>query len=218
MRLARRFALLLLLAGIAAAASGEWEKIDEKDGIQVYRMEKEGSPLVAFKGVTVMEAPLEKILWVLADNEHKTEWIDLCSESTVLEQRSPHDFIVYQRYTLPWYLDDRDYVYRGKAVRQADGTVRLDLASCEHADAPDTVGVRARLIGSCYLLTPINERRTRLEVEIHTDPRGMVPDWLVNLVQKEWPLKTLKGVRDQVKKPYCKTYPLPPLEQAAGKK
>lgn len=203
-------ALVLLLPTIPAGAGESWEHVSREDGVEVYRKEAANSPLVAFRGVTVMEAPLERILWVLADNEHRTEWIDLCAESRVLEQVSPYESVIYQRYALPWYLTDRDYVYRAKAVRDADGTVRLSLASCEHPGAPETVGIRAQLIESSYVLTPLGAQRTRVSVEIHTDPKGLVPDWLVNVVQKSWPLKTLQGIRGQLRRPYVGTYPLPP--------
>jgi hypothetical protein len=207
---------LVLLLPVAASAvdavEARWEHIDRQDGIEVYKKETSDSPLVAFKGVAVVEAPLDKVLWVLVDNEHKTEWVDMCSESRVLEQVSPFEFVVYQRFSLPWYLSDRDYVYRGRAVREADGTVRVLLASCRRPDAPETVGVRGELIDSCYVLTPLGPGRTRVSVEIHTDPKGMVPDWLVNLVQRDWPLKTLRGIREQVHKASCGDYPLPPVE------
>lgn len=214
-RLASLAAALVLVPSLAGADPG-WEHVDRQDGIEVYRMERPGSSLLAFKGVTVIEAPLAKVLWVLADNDHRTEWVDLCTESRVLEQVSDTECVIYQRYSLPWYLSDRDYVYRARAVRDPDGTVRLLLASCEHPDAPETVGVRARLIEGTYVLTPLGERRTRVAVEIHTDPMGMVPDWMVNLVQKSWPVKTLQGIRRQVRQPYVKEHPLPPVSTPAA--
>lgn len=198
-----------------APAEPAWESVESHGGIEVLRRDLPDSPIVAFKGVTVLEAPLEKLLWVLVDNEHKTEWVDMCSESRVVERVNAHEFVIYQRFSLPWYLTDRDYVYRGRAVREADGTVRLHLASVDHPDAPETVGVRGQLVASCYVLTPLGPNRTRVEVEIQTDPCGMVPDWLVNIVQKEWPRKTLRGISQQVRQDYCGRYPLPAAAPAA---
>lgn len=213
MRSIRRFVLLSALLVLPAVHGNEpacWEHVTRDDGVEVYRKEVPDSPLVAFKGVTEVEAPLEKVLWVLADNDHRTEWVDLCAESRVLEQVSPFESVIYQRYSLPWYLTDRDYVYRAKATRGADGTVTLVLSSCDHADAPETIGIRAQLIESSYVLTPLGADRTRIAVEIHTDPKGMVPDWLVNLVQKSWPVKTLQGIRKQVAQDHVGSYALPP--------
>ncbi|MCW8141125.1 MAG: hypothetical protein KIT58_19670 [Planctomycetota bacterium] len=199
-----------LMGPAVAAGEGRWEHIAREQGVDVYRRAVSGSDLVAFKGVAEVEAPLTRVLWVLADNDRRTEWIDLCAESRVLERVSDHESVIYQRYALPWYLSDRDYVFRARAALEADGVVRLRMVSVEHPAAPPTVGVRARRLESTYVLTPLGERRTRVEVEIHTDPCGLVPDWLVNVVQKRWPLATLQGIRRQVRRPDAGEHPLPP--------
>lgn len=197
---------------VAHAADATWEKIDDDAGIVVSRREVEGSPLVAFKGVAEVNASVEKILWVLVDNDHRKEWVDRLLVSSRLEELSPHEFIVYQVFDVPAVMSKRDFVYKGKAVLKPDtGQVVLDMHSVKHRQAPKTVGVRAKLINSRYVLTPTgNGSKTRVEVEIHTDPKGWVPKWIVNLIQKSWPMKTLKAIRKQVDKPFVKDYPLPP--------
>ncbi len=209
----RRFAGLalgvVLLAVAPALAAGGWEKIDEEDGIKVYKKDVAGSSVVAFRGEATVDAPLEKVLWVLADNDHRTEWVDRLVESIVLEKKGPFDYVVYQHFSAPFPVSDRDYVYRGRATRDARGIVTLDLHSVEHPKAPPTVGVRADLIHSRYLLTPKGDK-TFVVVEIHMDPRGAIPTFVVNLVQKSWPKKTLRGLMAQVKKPFVGRVELPP--------
>ena len=77
----------------------------------------------------------------------------------------------------------------------ASGAVELVMTSCEHPKAPPTVGVRADLMRSAYRLEPLGAGKTRFSVEIHTDPKGSIPTWLVNMLQKSWPLETLSAVR-----------------------
>jgi hypothetical protein len=206
-------ALLLLLPTLAFA--GDWDYIKEQDGIKVYEKEVKGSAFVAFKGECILNHPPEKVLWVLADNDHRTEWVDRLERSLVLERLSKHEFIVYQEYALPMFVSDRDYVYRATARRERGGKGRiyLHLASVEHKKAPATVGVRAVITESAYILTPMNRgTKCKIEVEIHTDPKGWMPAWLMNLIQKNWPIKTLNGIRGQLKKDHVKKYELPPFE------
>jgi hypothetical protein len=203
------FAALALLLVSGPASAGGWEKIDEESGIKVFRKEVPGSPLVAFRGECMVSAPLEKLLWVLADNTHRTEWVDRLKKSVVLETNGSTEFTVYQHFGLPFPISDRDYVYRARATRDANGVVTLAIGSVTHPKAPATVGVRANLIGSRYVLTPKGPDRTYVVVEIHTDPKGSVPTWLVNLIQKSWPMKTLLGLRAQVTKPFVKRLELP---------
>ena len=206
--------LLLLMLSASPAHAGDWELLYEEDGVEVSSMEKPGSPLVAFKGDTILEASLARVLWILMDNEHRMEWVDRLYVSTVLEQISDHEYVIYQAFKLPLFISNRDYVYHGKATIDADtGVVTLRMGSVEREGTPKTVGVRAHLVNSVYKLTPVDDgKRCRVEVEIHTDPRGWLPSWLVNLIQKSWPLKTLRGIRQLIDKPYVVDYPLPPVE------
>jgi hypothetical protein len=199
-----------LLVTSEAAAAG-WEKIDDSDGVKVYRKEVPGSPLVAFKGETVISAPIEKLLWVLADNDHRTEWVDRLEKSIVLERNGEYEYVVYQHFDLPFPISDRDYVFRGRAERSKSGAVILHLHSVRHPKAPATAGVRAELIRSKYVLEPDfgGKGKTKITVEIHTDPKGLIPNWLVNMIQKSWPMKTLVSMRKQVTKPYVKRLELP---------
>lgn len=197
----------LAISRVAYAAA--WEEMGSDEGIRVYRRDVPGSPLVAFKGTGMVDAPLGKIAWVLSDNAHRTNWVDRLKRSVVLEQRSAFDFILYQHFQLPPLISDRDYVYRAIGSRNPKtGVVTLQISSVTHPKAPPTVGVRARLYESRYVLTPKGDR-THVTVEIHTDPKGSLPAWLVNMIQKSWPMNTLQALRREVKQPYVKSLELP---------
>ena len=208
-RLGLALAACTMLPLPAFAIGDGWEEINDEDGVKVYAKEYADSPLVGFRGITVMDAPIEKILFVLATNEGREDWVDRLYVSTVLHQESPVEYTMYQAFALPAILSNRDYVYHAKAVRRGEDIVVLEMSSVEHPDAPETVGVRANLIKSRYVMTRLSPKRTRVDVQIQTDPRGMIPTWLVNLIQKSWPMKTLSGLRTQVAKPFIKAYPMP---------
>ncbi len=50
--------LFPVLASAGSEAQGEWQEINDKDGIKVFRKQVEGSKIIAFRGVTVVELPL----------------------------------------------------------------------------------------------------------------------------------------------------------------
>jgi hypothetical protein len=199
---------LVLFIPMSAFAEG-WEEIYTEEGVTVSSMDVEGSKLVAFRGDTVMDAPTTKVLYVLMDNEHRLEWVGRLYENRVLETSGKYEYVLYQAFDLPALFMSRDYVYRGLVTEEDNGIINLKMTSIEHADAPETVGVRAQLVNSHYRLTPTDDGKTRVEVEIQTDPKGWMPAWLVNLVQKSWPLDTLNGLRGQLDKPFTGNYPLP---------
>jgi hypothetical protein len=212
-RVVRRLVVALvatLVSGSAVALAAGWEKVDEEDGITVSTRPVAGTRIVALRGEGVVPVEIGKVLFVLVDDEHRTEWVDRMVESEVLERVSSFEYVVYHHFELPPPFSDRDYVYRGRARRSArTSKVYLDLRSEEHPSAPDTVGVRAELVRGRYVLTPLADGTTNVVVEILTDPKGLLPAWLVNLIQRSWPLETLRGIRRQVEQPYVKPYPLP---------
>ena len=57
-----------------------WEKIDDDDGIVVYRREIPGSPVIAFKGEGDISASILRVASVLVDTSRATEWIDSLTE------------------------------------------------------------------------------------------------------------------------------------------
>jgi len=200
----------LVAAGDALAGKYEWQEIYTSKEVTVSKAEIEGSKFVAFKGRAIFDAPIEKVLAVILDNDHRVEWVSRLEVNRVLEQTTPFDYVVYQAFGLPPLFSDRDYVYRGVAKRDARGVVYIDMGSVEHPAAPETVGVRADLVDSRYVLVDLGDDRTQIDVEIVTDPRGSMPAWIVNLIQRTWPRDTLVGIREQLGRDWVKPHPLPP--------
>ncbi|WP_176736943.1 START domain-containing protein [Oligoflexus tunisiensis] len=191
-----------------AFAAPAWELVGEKDGIKVYRKEVPGSPLVAFKGVKVMPVPITKVAQVILDEdtEKKKQWIDMIKDFQIIE-KGTYESITYSAYDLPWPLTDRDYVVHSHLkIDNEANQILIDLKSVEHPKAPKTIGVRAELVRSLYKLVPRPDGSTEVTVEIQTDPKGALPKWLVNLVQKGWPANTLRNMEVQALRPDTKEH------------
>jgi len=191
--------------------AADWKQVSSSNGIVVSKLKVPGTKIVGFRGETSIYASAEKLMHILIDNNHRKDWVDRLKTSNVLETIGPYEYIIYQEFKLPWPLKNRDFVYRGKATRKKDGRVVLVMKSEVHPNAPKTVGVRAELVNSRYTITPIGKFKSKLEVEIMSDPKGAIPKWLVNIIQKKWPHKTLMAIKSQVERKYVKEHPLPPI-------
>jgi hypothetical protein len=192
---------LLLLAPLGHAGEDGWETLGESKKVTGFVKAIPGTSLKAFKGVTEIEASLEKVYWVISNNNEafRKEWVGRLETSKTLEIKTKHERITYGAFDLPWPISDRDYVYHVKATRK-DKNIFIAIKSTLHDKAPKTVGVRAHLNNSNYVLEPLGDNKTKVTVEIHTDPKGLLPAWLVNIIQKNWPVKTLNGIRKQTAK------------------
>jgi len=203
-------AAALLLAS-AAHAGPAWKSIETKDGIEVFKRDVKGSKMLSFRAVAVISAQPRKVLWVICDLATHKDWVRSIGVSTVLKRVSDHDFIYYQSFLMPWLVDDRDFVVRGKATRRASGVIDVISRSTTWKGSPKTVGVRAELTLSHFVLVPVEGgKKTRVEFEIMGDPKGWIPSWLANQIQGTWPFHMLASLKKQVKKPKVGLYPLPP--------
>ena len=57
--------------------------------------------------------------------------------------------------------------------------------------------IRADLIESMYTLTSLTEQQTQVELIFHADPKGWLPVWIINIIQKTLPYMILRNLRMQ---------------------
>ena len=160
----------------------------------------------------MINASPDKIIWVLMDHDHKDDWVDKFKDARTLENPSPTSSVQYAAFDMPFPVSDRDFVYAYDfSYDQAKNMILVSVKNAKHKGAPekDTVGVRGEIIMGKYRLYPRKGGdKTFVEVEYLADPKGLLPTWVVDIVQKKWPYKTLKGLRNQVKKSFVKEHEL----------
>lgn len=203
-----------LMSGVSRASQSEWVKsgwelLNEQDGIKSYRKSFADSPVKGVGGEAMIEASIGKILWVLMDHEHKIDWVDKFQSASTVQEVSPLVHIQYASFNMPFPVTDRDFVYRYEFIANpTKNAVVVTIKSVKHPKTPESqsVGVRGEILSGQYVLYPKGPNRTFVTVEYLADPKGSLPAWVVNLVQKQWPYKTLGGLRQQVKKPFVKEW------------
>jgi hypothetical protein len=180
--------------------SPPWERLGSNDGIEVFRRSVPGSPVIALRGEGIVNASLEVTASVLLDETRATEWIDRLEEIKVLKMISNREFLEYNHVRTPMVLKDRDFVNLGKIdFDPQKRTMQITLTATGDPLAPKTKYVRGELNGY-WKLQDVGANKTLVIAEMHADPKGGVPKWIVNLVQKSWPHKSIESLRKQVAK------------------
>jgi hypothetical protein len=179
-RRSSRGALLLLWLLLPASAFGaDWELRAEEDGIRVYTRPVPGSPVAAMRAEITILAPVDALLGVLMSQQADVQ-------------------LRYVVTAAPWPVDSRDAIYRYRVSRDANAgsaTIRVDVAPDAH---PRQEGyVRVLEAEGRWRLVPA-EDATKVTWEMHLDPGGSLPAWLVNRRLVETPLGALRGLRSQV--------------------
>ena len=185
-----------------------WDFVGDKDGIKSFRKSHEGSPVKGVGGEAIIDAPIGKILWVLMDHEHKNQWIDKFKEARTLEEVSPLIHVQHASFDMPFPVADREFVYTYNfRVDTALNAVIVDVKSTDSAKSPAPAEgiVRGEIVDGRYILKPMGDK-TFVQAEYLADAKGSLPVWIVNMIQKKWPHKTLEGLRLQVKKDFVKTW------------
>jgi len=190
------------LAMSASAESEKWELVGSKDDIVTYRREVAGSPVIAFRGEANVEAPILRVASVLADTTRLTQWMDRVAEARRIRTVDPLHHVEYERASTPFPLTDRDFVSESWVeIDAAKKQLVLRARAVVEPTAPVTGLVRGEVLSSTFTLTALDHgQRTHVVAEVHTDPKGSIPKWLVNLVQKSWAHTTIMGLRGQVRK------------------
>ena len=206
----------LLLVGVSLAAEptpapDDWEKVGTIDGVSVFRRSLPDSPIKSIRGIGTVDVPPVAVAAILLDELHSPDWIDSLAEAKVVRHVSDNEYVEYNHVNMPLIVSDRDFVTRVRMNQQGpDGTLLIVSEPIEDTLAPERPKIVRGGLNGRYLLEPIEEgKKTRLTVELHANPKGSLPPFIVNFFQKDWAVETLRGIRKQAAKQ------LPPPEEFA---
>jgi hypothetical protein len=189
---------------IAWRADGQdWKLVGSQHGVEIYRRDVPGSPVVAFKGQGTIEAPLWKVAAILLDTRRAPEWADSLKESRVVKRIGPNAYIEYNHLGMPFILRDRDFVSEVVIDVNAEArTFALVYKPTAEGNPPVSGHVRGEITAGVFHLRSIEPgRRSALTAEIQCDPKGAIPTWVANFFQRSWPMNTFERLRSQAAKP-----------------
>ena len=186
-----------------APAYGPWQWVRGDNGVAVHRRTVAGSPLHEFRGVGTIYAPIAAVLGVLNDTEHRLEWMKEAAAQVLVQQVSESTVLFYSRTKAPWPASDRDAVLRATTTFDTQkNVVRIEIDSVEHPAWPPQKGVvrMPTLRGHWYFWPEKGGEYTKAEYQVHANPGGSLPDWIINMVSKSIPHSTIVHLREQVKR------------------
>ena len=198
--------LILVLISLNCAASNpsptngsapDWERVKQKNGISVYSRTNVDSDIITVKTTMQVKASVTVIQNILDDVEHRKDWVPFLKQSEIVATLSPQEKLEYTLFAAPWPASDRDFIYRMTAVTQNEDNMVYDMKSEINHQVPEKPGiVRADLVQSTYQLTTLNNGNTQVQLIFHADPKGWLPVWLINIIQRTLPYLMLRNLRE----------------------
>lgn len=177
----------------------QWQKINEKENIRVYSTEVPGSSILKIKAETIINTNISRIQSILDNVEHRKNWIPYLKDSRIIENISDQKNIEYSLFTAPWPASDREFVYEITMIFKNNSSAIYQMKSINHPGKPENESfIRADLMESSYILTALSENITQVELIYHADPKGWLPNWIINIIQRVLPYLILKNLHKQI--------------------
>lgn len=204
-----RLLIACILTLCPAAFAEDWQPIYVKDGIAVAKKVLPDSNLMPFRGEGVVDVHISKLVGVIKTAGLGPDWVDLQVESKELHRDSDEAAIIYNKYDLSWPVSDRDYLMQQRTTYDADAkVVTVTYESIEDPRWPaDDCCVRAVAVRTFWKFIHVSATQTKIEVEVYTDPKGSLPAWLVNMIQRGWPYNSITGIGARAQKDDVTAHP-----------
>jgi len=195
--------LSVVLSSITFASENQknWQQVTDDNGIQVYTLETTNSKIVKAKAVAIIKAPIKIIKTTLDDIDHRYEWIPFLISSKALTQFKNNKRIEYSHFYAPWPASDRDFVYEIKLVTKTPDKLVYKMQSVDSSLMPvNEDKIRANLFETTYVLTVIDAQTTKVELIYYADPKGWIPNWIINIIQQILPYKIMHNLAERAVK------------------
>tara|TARA_B100000767_G_C19551787_1_gene445284 strand:- start:9 stop:605 length:597 start_codon:yes stop_codon:yes gene_type:complete len=189
-----------------------WIKIDEK----ILEPEVSGSPTAIterkdipgeirmFRGTTSLAYGVDEIANAVCDPEIRMKWVERMAEDFLIEGNPDEGkWLSYEAYDLVWPISNRDYVFQQtleKSQHQKMNRTTINVSSIDHPDYPEKSNrVRGVLPTCVFTIDEVSEKESNIEVMVQVDPGGSIPDFIKNMIQKGWSLKTMRALNNYMK-------------------
>lgn len=196
---------LCLWLWLGLALSGHACGLDEtpvidRNQVQVWTCEIPNQPLRGFKAVTRVKSSLSGLLGLLLDTHAAPRWVYRTDRLELLRLDTRAGTFTVRAETDFWPLKDRDVVVNGRIAQDPETlTVSIDSRSTAPGQFPERDGfVRMPGMEGRWEFRPLGQGEVEVTMTGHADPGGRIPDFLINLVIKETPYRTLLGLRRMI--------------------
>jgi hypothetical protein len=176
-----------------------WKEVTRKDGITISAKHVPESKIKGLRVECTFNASLSQIVALLLDVEAATQWVSHTKSAYLVKKVSPSELYYYSEVSLPWPLDNRDFVAR-ISISQNSHTkvVTVEAPAIPGWIDKKTGVVRIDHSVGSWSLTPINGKTTRVQYVLQVDPGGVIPAWLVNSLSAQGPMDSFRKMRIQL--------------------
>ncbi|MFQ6572934.1 START domain-containing protein [Pseudomonas sp. UM16] len=191
------FGLSAMLVPLAYAE--DWKVAKEEEGVKVSLSDVAGSDYKAYRGVTLIKAPLAKVQALQEDVAGACAWIHECKSQKLLKSEGDQSW-TYTQFNTPWPVTARDSVLHVTTTQAADGSLTRKLEGVPTYLPEEKGFVRVAKVEGFWKLVP-KDGGTEVTYQVHTEPGGSVPSMVANKFVVDAPFNTLKALKAKAERP-----------------
>jgi hypothetical protein len=191
---------MLSLSPTFAQSSTNWKKVAEEDNISVFALPT-GDGVIPFKAKGIINAPIKVVLESLKDHKRKPNWSPKLKSVKVHQEigkGKEKEYIFSEYYKTPWPAYDREFLLKGEIVYAKNGDIFLNAKSVNNEKLENNDHIQADVRYLNVALHSVSPTQTQVTFEFLGDMKGWMPVWLMNLIQKKWPLRFIQGLRKHI--------------------
>ncbi len=171
-----------------------WEIALNKEGIEVYTKDENGSDFKSFKGIVSITAPKELIIKLLKDGDNYKKWYAYTESSKLLKKEDGVQF-TYVETNFPWPFRNRDMVYSTRIDASDAQKVKVSLIGLRDY-IPEKKGIVRMDKAEGFILLEEISNKTKVTYVFHSNPGRGIPAGLANRSIADLPFKTLFDLRE----------------------
>lgn len=193
--------IIVLIIGfisiINLSAQADWELKKEEDGIKVYLREVEGSKIQEYKAEAILVGKVSSYIAVMKDVNSYKELYEHTNEVKLLMENDTFH-VHYLVTNTPWPVKDRDAVYSSTYSQHYDTKlVRIDMKIETGYVEPNDDYVRMEKATGYWLFYQIEPNRVEVVYQMHAEPGGSIPNWVINMFLVDTPLEDMKMLQER---------------------
>lgn len=199
------FFFLFCCAAVQAEAQADWKFLTEKQGIKVYSKSVSGSKVKALKVECVLNATPAALVTLLLDVPAAEQWVSHTKSCVLLRRVSAAELYYYSEVSLPWPLENRDFVAHVKVSQDKSSRVVTVNAPAIPGWVAGKKGiVRVNHSLGLWTISPLDKSRVKVAYSLQVDPGGVIPAWAVNALSSQGPIDSFIKMKEQLQLPLYK--------------
>jgi hypothetical protein len=191
--------LLFSLPMHLVLGQADWKKIVDKEGIKVFTKSVPTSKIKVVKVDCILNTTPAALVALLLDVESSVDWVTNTKSCKLIKKVSSSELFYYSEVTLPWPLENRDFVAHLKVSQNpVSKVIKINGPAVPGFIQEKKNVVRITQSVGDWVITPLADHQVHVEYILQVDPGGVIPAWAVNVVSTQTPIKIFQNMRKQL--------------------